>query len=182
MLWLGLGINQTDFLSVLNLQKQYQVTRQFQRYLKTILKAVVNSAYIQAYWRETRTETAIHQSSREHLAYLKDYLSGYCHNFFAQRLEKIVQEEISRDHKQILRQYLQEMNLRSRSRRNARFPKPNLQYLSEDFTQIKENLQKKFVDSVELQLQVNLSDYRSSDSSISTFIDKWLLANQAILY
>jgi len=182
MLWLGLGINQTDFLSVLNLQKQYQVTRQFQRHLKTILKAVVNSAYIQAYWRETTAETAIHQSSREHLAYLKDYLSGYCHNFFAQRLEKIVQEEISRDHKQILRQYLQEINLRSRSRRNARFSRPNLQHLSEEFTQIKGTLQKNFVDSVESQLQVNLSDYRSSDSSISTFIDKWLQANQAILY
>jgi hypothetical protein len=182
MLWLGLGINQTDFLSVLNLQKQYQVTRQFQRYLKTILKAVVDSAYIQAYWRETTTKTAIHQSSREHLAYLKDYLSGYCQNFFAKGLEKIVQEEISRDKKNIVIQYLREINNQSTSRTKAEHSSTNSQSISGEFTKIKDMIQEKFVDSVESQLSIKLSDYSSSDQIISSFIDDWLQENKAILY
>ena len=43
LLWLGLQINQNDFLQLLNLEKQYQVARYFQRSIKTILKAFIKN-------------------------------------------------------------------------------------------------------------------------------------------
>ncbi|NJO93758.1 MAG: hypothetical protein HC820_04290 [Hydrococcus sp. RM1_1_31] len=62
ILWLGLGINQEDFLEMLNLSKQYQVARKFQGYQKHILKSLsqfVFSKYLKKDLTEKRDRASL---------------------------------------------------------------------------------------------------------------------------
>ncbi|NEP14209.1 MAG: hypothetical protein F6K14_29250 [Symploca sp. SIO2C1] len=161
-LWLGLGINQSDFLSIFNLKKQYQLARKFQGYLKPILAGLVRF-YLLDTSRSTLTNKEINQLASNNLNALKHYLITDSQEFFGQILEVVINERLSAQEKRLLICQL-----------------PELGELTEMtiVTQIKES----FKESVFRKLQVQLSDFDSADRAITQFIGKWLHQNQAHLY
>ncbi len=161
-LWLGLGINQSDFLSIFNLKKQYQLARKFQGYLKPILAGLVRF-YLLDNSQTTLTNKEINQLASNNLNALKHYLISDSQEFFGQILEGVINERLSAQEKRLLICQL-----------------PELGELTEMpiVTQIKES----FKESVFRKLQVQLSDFDSADRAITQFIGKWLHQNQAHLY
>lgn len=182
-LWLGLGINQKDFLSLLNLQKQYQVSRQFDRYLQTILKAVFNSAYRENLWIETPSETDIHRFVAGKINEIKDYLRIYWQNYFMQFLDQILMQEISREEKRLISRYLPVIDNQIRAKIRSKSQNISLRSdeVAPEVIAVKKKIEQKFINYVEESLQVQLADFRSSEQSVRNITDKWLQQNQATL-
>ena len=177
MLWLGLEINQKDFLSLLNLQKQYQVARQFQRYQKTILKAVIQF-YLQKNTEEQLTEQAINRICADKLTEMKDYLVVYSKDFFGKMLTAIL-AETHREAKLILIQELDDSASSVTQKANQIFGFLNY---ATPLQSIKQKIQEKFESLIEKNLQIQLALFSSAPESIARFIEQWLQKNAAILY
>lgn len=160
LLWLGLDINQKDFLPSFGLQKQYQVARQFQRYQKEIL-IFIGKATLKKQSNPKNTNSLIAEfCSKERLAYLKSYLSFYSKYFFNQILEEVIFYYLTQEEKtQIL----------------AEISQPNL-----EINEL-EKIKHLFEIEIQKRLGIKLSTYHSYAQKIQIFLEEWLVQNQAML-
>ena len=165
-LWLGLGINQEDFIELLGFKKQYQVARQFQRYFKRILKAVVTF-----YFQDAMSKTLTSKDIKQHLNkttkanyfnnYLKAYLSADSQEIFAKIIDKIYDDNIDKVIK---------INIGTIEKNN----------LSINHN-LREAIQPRFEVLIERKLSIELINFRSAKPAIAKFIERWIQQNQALL-
>lgn len=192
-LWLGLGFNQSDFLAFLNLKKQYQVARHFQRFQKELLKAVFD--YITQQQLDKFPESATGEVDyvlKDCLMYIKEFLTQTCTDFFGDLLVDIVTKRMSIAQRRDLLASLSDANPPPQF-----FPDPPSATDSPSGGDLEENSTKQpspalvrvhqqlyaaFWADVEANLQVDLHQFPSSPKSIATFIEKWLRDNRAVLY
>ena len=160
LLWLGLDINQKDFLASFGLQKQYQVARQFQRYQKEILTFICQSYLEKKSNSKTTKSFKTEFCSKEKLAYLKSYLEFYSQSFFTQILEEVIFSHLSSEERQ---QILEEIE----------------QSVSE--TNELEKIRELFVIEIEKRLGIKLTSYESYFQKIENFLEDWFARNQATL-
>mgnify|MGYP001793749513 FL=1 len=180
LLWLGLEINQNDFLGFLNLEKQYQVARHFQRYIKTILKAFIKR-YSDSVLGKNLGAKEVDQLCKDKLNDIKGYLTIHSKNFFRKILAKTVQHQINESEKLCLIPYLDKLNEYNQQRikdieiRDA---------VADAYIQAKNSIikiQQPFSAEVESQLEVKLQQFNCAVEKIESFIENWLVANQALL-
>jgi len=180
LLWLGLEINQNDFLEFLNLEKQYQVARHFQRYIKTILKAFIKR-YGDILGKNIGTRE-IDKLCKDKLNDVKSYLSIHSKNFFRQILAKTAFNKINESDKLFLIPYLDKLNEYNQQRIKDIDIRDSL---ADAYVQAKNSIiriQQPFSAEVESQLEVKLQQFNSAVKKIESFIENWLVVNQAILY
>ena len=182
LLWLGLKINQQDFLTVLQLDKQYQVARKFQSYQKTMLKSLVSSTF-PLYRNQKPTEKEVNQIVKNSLDYIKEYLATYSRNFFAEILEVILTQQISPedrrvllDNREVLIQYIQAVK-NPGNQKNSIFPDTE-----DKVDQILDKLLNIFAQSIEKQLQCSVDNLSSARISMTKFIVSYLQENLALFY
>ena len=181
LLWLGLGINQEDFLSLLKLEKQYQVTRKFQGYQKTILKAVALFS-LQHYQSQNPSEKEVNQIAKNNLDYLKEYLKIYSQNYFREILAEILTKQISTKEKRVLQDYLEErQEYIKKKNRVSQISVPPLE-INPNCLKIKQKIQTILTSYLEKKLQISLGQFNSADKHIANFIESYLQENTAILY
>lgn len=180
LLWLGLEINQNDFLEMLNLEKQYQVARHFQRYIKTILKAFIKR-YSDILGKNIGARE-IDQLCKNKLNDVKAYLSIHSKNFFRQILATTVNNKINESDKFVLIPYLDKLNEYNQQRiKNVDIRDS----LADAYTKAKNSIskiQQPFSAEVENKLEIKLQQFNSAVEKIESFIENWLVGNQAILY
>ena len=167
LLWLGLDINQSDFVGALNLKKQYQVARQFQRYQKTLLKAVTKY-YAREYLAKTLTQKELNQICKDKLKDIKDYLNVYSKQFFSIILDIILTEQISCEEKTVLRQSLEHVG------NSGVQSLPPEGRGGENVAEIKEKIQQLCSKVIEAKLKIQLDDFSSARLCLAKFIHKWL--------
>lgn len=171
LLWLGLELNQNEFLSVLNLKQQYQVTRRFQQYQKILLKGIVER-FAREYSLDSLNDKQINQLCKSKLSEIKEYLMLYSRDYFSQGLANILTTRISDEEKQILIQ------------NHSPSPNPgkNCSHLSIKVREVKNKLQKLLKEDIEKRLKIRLSQFSSAERCLEKFIDNWLQSNIATLY
>ena len=181
LLWLGLGINQEDFLSLLKLEKQYQVTRKFQGYQKTILKAVAQFS-LQHYLSQNPSEKEVNQIAKNNLDYLKEYLKIYSQTYFREILAEILTKQITTEEKGVLQDYLEERREYIKAKnRVGKISAPPLE-INPNYLTIKQKIQTILTSYLEKKLQISLGQFNSADKHIANFIESYLQENTAILY
>ncbi|MGB6296625.1 MAG: hypothetical protein WBF90_10605 [Rivularia sp. (in: cyanobacteria)] len=180
LLWLGLEINQNDFLEMLNLEKQYQVARHFQRYIKTILKAFIKR-YADILGKNIGARE-IDQLCKNKLNDVKAYLSIHSKNFFNKILATTVQNQINESDKLNLIPYLDKLHEYNQQRIKDIDIRDSLTdaYIKAKNSIIK--IQQPFSAEVENKLEIKLQKFNSAVEKIESFIESWLVGNQAILY
>jgi hypothetical protein len=198
-LWLGLGFNQSDFLTFLNLKKQYQVARHFQRFQKELLKAVFDYVTQQLDDFPQSEAGEVDYVLKDCLMYIKEFLTQTCTDFFGDLLVDIVTKRMSISQRRDLLASLRESNsppqffghLPSATDLPSGVPiSPSGENLEENSTKkpseriarVHQQLYEAFWADVEANLQVDLGQFPSSPNSIATFIEKWLRDNHAVLY
>ena len=164
LLWLGLEINQIDFTSLLNLEKQYQVTRYFQRHQKNILKQVIQ-VLSSKYSSEKIGVEKLNRLCLDNLEYIKEYLQKYCKEFLGDMLFFIINKNFSANEQEILIKYYTEKY-----------------FLKKQDVQIYERLKSLFQTSIEQKLRINLAQFHSTEKYLNKFIKKWIEQNTAFLY
>jgi hypothetical protein len=180
LLWLGLEINQNDFLEMLNLEKQYQVARHFQRYIKTILKAFIKR-YADILGKNIGVRE-IDQLCKNKLNDVKAYLIIHSKNFFNKILATTVQNQINESDKLNLIPYLDKLHEYNQQRIKDIDIRDSLTdaYIKAKNSIIK--IQQPFSAEVENKLEIKLQKFNSAVEKIESFIESWLVGNQAILY
>ena len=174
ILWLGLGINQEDFLTVLSLQKQYQVARKFQGYQKNILRTL-SQLVIHKYQQKNLSEKEINYTIENASSYLKEFLKTYSRNLFGEILLEILEREMQTQEKEILKFRLERLKNTFKEQREV------LDYNTSD-REIKQKLAAAFTNRIEQKLKVSLLDFKSARESVERFIEIYLQENTAILY
>ena len=181
LLWLGLEINQNDFLEFLQLEKQYQVARHFQRYIKTILKAFVKH-YSQKFIGENLGVREIDKLCKDKLNDVKEYLTLYSKNIFRQILIKVVPQKINQCDKSLLISYLDKLNDLNKLKTKNIDMRKSVEHAYIKAKNSITKIQQPFSVAVEIKLEIQLQQFSSAVSRIESFIETWLKANQAILY
>ena len=180
LLWLGLEINQNDFLEIINLEKQYQVARYFQRSIKTILKAFIKR-YSDILGKNLGARE-IDCLCKDKLNDVKSYLSIHSKNFFRQILAKTVLNKINESDKLNLIPYLDTLNEYNQQRiKNIDIRES----LADAYIKAKNSIvkiQQPFSAEVENKLEIQLQQFNSAVEKIESFIENWLVVNQAALY
>ena len=164
LLWLGLEINQIDFISLLGLQKQYQVTRYFQRHQKNILKQVIQTLSSK-YLSENISIEKLNRLCLDNLEYIKEYLQKYCKEFIGNILSIIIKKNFSSAEQEILIKYSTEKY-----------------FLTKKDVQTYNRLKLLFQAGIEDELKINLSQFHSTEKYLNKFINKWIEQNTAFLY
>ncbi len=180
LLWLGLEINQNDFLEILNLEKQYQVARHFQRSIKIILKAFIKR-YGDILGKNLGARE-IDRLCKDKLNDVKGYLSIHSKNFFRQILTQTVLNKINESDKFALIPYLDKLNEYNQQRIKNVDIKDSL---ADAYIKAKNSItkiQQPFSIEVENKLQIELQKFNSAVEKIESFIENWLVVNQAALY
>jgi hypothetical protein len=154
LLWLGLDINQQDLTSLLELTKQYQVTRQFQRYQRILLKEIIEV------YNRLDSKVVVDEAQFD---YLKDYLHQYCQIYFSDLLIETIQTKLTKTKKQLL-------------------IKGIIMPSEKQHSSVKNELTALFKAAIEASLKIQLQGLKSAPLKLTKFIDKWLDNNQASLY
>ena len=170
VLWLGLGLNQTDFIPLLQVKSQYQVARQFQRYQRTVLK-VTMQAYQQMNPDANLTDEVISERCKTQLAIVKEYLEQYSQRLFAEQLEELVRGETSGGDRSSLLAFTAELAERSPTNRQTT-------PMSEAARRLKQQFKRK----IENQFSLPLDQFPSLNARMDDFIKSWLVNHQALLY
>ena len=165
LLWLGLEINQTDFIPLLNLQKQYQVARHFQRHQKTILKQVIR-VLSPKYLSVNMSLEKANKLCSENLEYIKEYLQNYSKEFMGNILASAITSNLKRTEIEKLIKYL---TIEQSS-------------FSDSGVKIYNKLKLIFQECIEHDLKINLSNFKSTDKYLTKFINKWLEQNLAFIH
>ncbi|WP_424097169.1 hypothetical protein [Moorena producens] len=166
-LWLGLGINQQDFIELFGFKKQYQIARQFQRYFKRILKAVV-TFYFQDAMSTSLTSKDIKQRLNATTQtnyinnYLKAYLSADSQELFSKFIYKIYDEDIAK----------------SMTINFSNIEKNKLKKINQSLLEL---IQPRFEVLIEKKMSIELIEFRSAKPAITKFIERWIQQNQALL-
>lgn len=164
LLWLGLEINQIDFIARLDLQQQYQVTRYFQRHQKNILKKVIQTSNSQYSFKNISTEK-LNRLCLDNLEYIKEYLQQYCKEFMGNILFMIIKKSFSLEEQEIIIQYAMQEDI-----------------LTERNIQIYNRLKSLFKLGIEYELKSTLSQFQSTEKYLNKFIKKWVKQNVALIY
>lgn len=90
LLWLGLDIKQRDFISFLQLKAQFQVSREFKRYLQNILKSVMK-IYLPK--NKQITDKELNQLCQQNLKEIKEYLQYYSKEYFSVILIEVIKKD-----------------------------------------------------------------------------------------
>ena len=181
LLWLGLRINQEDFLLLLQLEKQYQVARKFQGDQKTILKALVQFSF-QHYLGQNLSDKEANQIAKNNLDYLKEYLMIYSQAYFREILAEILTEEISREEKTILIDYLEERNEYIKAKKRGENISAYPLRMSTKYWEVKQKITTILRSCLEKKLQISLEQFSSAEKSLTNLIESYLQENTAILY
>ncbi|NER27595.1 MAG: hypothetical protein F6J89_08155 [Symploca sp. SIO1C4] len=181
MLWLGLEVNQSDLMVFLRVEKQYQVSRQLQRYQKNILKAVTQS-YAQAYLSRTLTAKEINEICKDKLDDIKEYLTIYSRDFFSQILDRIFLELISSEERSILIQVFNHSDEYTQVQARHEKSSTSNPELRSRFLEIKHKAQQRFRSVLEEQMHIHVVQNSSLEKCLTNFVDKWLQQNHATLY
>jgi len=160
LLWLGLDINQNDFLVSFDLEKQYQIARQFQRYQKEILTYICQASLNKASQAKPIKSAIAEFCSKERIAYLKSYLEFYSQSFFTQILEEVIFYDLETEERQQLLDQLEKSKL-------------NAEELN--------NIHTLFSNEIEKRLGIKLNQYESSSQKINLMVEDWLTQNQATI-
>ncbi|WP_139240512.1 hypothetical protein [Geitlerinema sp. PCC 9228] len=200
-LWLGLGFNQSDFLTFLNLKKQYQVARHFQRFQKELLKAVFE--YLSQQQPDGFSPSLggeVDYVLKECLMYIKEFLTQTCTDYFGDLLVDIVTKRMSIAQRRDLLASLSEANpppqfldnlpsatdspsgMQPSSPEGEDLEDNSAKQPSPALVRVQQELYAAFWEEVETNLQVDLGQFPSSPKSVATFIEKWLRDNHAVLY
>ena len=181
LLWLGLEINQNDFLATLNLEKQYQVARHFQKYIKTILKAFIKR-YSNNVLGKNIGAREVDKLCKDKLNDVKAYLSIHSKNFFRQILAKTMQNKINESDKSFLIPYLEKLNQYNQQRIKKIDIRDSVAdaYIKAKNSIVK--IQQPFSAEVENKLEIKLQQFNSAAERIDSFVENWLVINQAVLY
>lgn len=166
LLWLGLGINQKDFLEILQLDKQYQVARKFQSCQKDILKNIISETLPEEI-KQNLSQKDINQIVKQNLEQIKDYLDNYSQSFFNQILDKILTQQMNKNECTILIANLDIIK-----------DKPTVEESEVSIT--KDKLIKLFTETIEQKLQISLKEFNSYQKSILQFITYYLQDNLAL--
>ena len=164
LLWLGLEINQIDLIALLDLQKQYQVTRYFQRQQKKILKKTI-CVLLSKYSAESISIEELNRLCLDNLEYIKEYLQKYCKDSLGNILALIIKDNFSWDEKEVLISHSADDNL-----------------LSKQYDRIYEKLKNLLQVGIENELKISLSQFSSTEKYLSKFVRKWIQKNTAFLY
>ena len=165
LLWLGLEINQTDFLALLNLQKQYQVARQFQKYHKSILKQVIQFLSSK-YLSKKISREQVNQLCSSHLEYIKEYLQNYSREFMGDILSSVIETKLNKSERENLVEYL--------LTKHSSYKEPS--------DKIYEKLKLLFQECIEYDLKIELSRFKSTDKCLTKFVRKWTEQNLAFIH
>jgi hypothetical protein len=173
LLWLGLGINQTDFLALFEFNKQYQVARQFQSYQKKLLINAMRY-YHKKYLSQKISEKEVDLVSSDRLENLKAYLTIYSHSIFDSILAKAVKDTIEDTKQSILVD-------RESLARVTSISSPEKIKLKIELPQIEKQVSSRFIEIIEAQLKIQLKQFNSAEDKIDRFIKHWLQKNVALL-
>lgn len=162
LLWLGLDVNQQDFIKIFDCQKQYQIARLFQRHQRILFKKMISS------YNNSKMSTNFKKDNikidKDSLDYLKKYLQIYSREFFSEIFALIV-ARLTREEKQLL--------IKTYGDRLPATPK---------VLHLKTNLKILLQKAIEKKLTIKLEQFPSAESRAIKFIDRWLEANLANLY
>ncbi len=174
VLWLGLEINQSDFIGVLEVEQQYQVARCFQKYQRSLLKMIVQKAIEGP--SNTRNLSSIDMNAlgKEKLFLIKDYLKIFSHQKLSHLLETTLFRELSSSERKALREWI------SRPDVGAYHPTDEM---AEDIALLPELLkaEEKFASEIETTFKLSLKSLASAHARGRKFIVSWLANNQAVL-
>jgi hypothetical protein len=173
ILWLGLEINQTDFCLFLKLEKQYQVARQFQRYQRIILRSIIQ-AYQAKAPNSHPQKPAIEQLCQENLLLVKDYLKTHSRQWLSEQVRQVVLPNLEYLEREYLYQWISDSRIAKANSRNDGGVNTTL---PEAFLKMAGLLK----DSIQQELGVHLSEFKSADKRIYLFLMEWLIENQALL-
>lgn len=173
ILWLGLEINQVDFADVLNVRKQYQVARLFQRYQRIMLREVVRIATQQGVIQSSEMPN-INSLCQEKLWLIKDYLKNYSYRQLSGILENVVLNQLEADERMSLNRWISSLDL---------YMSPISDRDIESINSLEEliKLESMFRAGIEKMLEFRLSSFKSIDTRIRSFLITWLVKNQAVL-
>lgn len=172
ILWSGLEINQADFIGILNLGKQYQVARQFQRYQRTILRRIIE-IQCETDPQQSVEQLDIQELCKDKLIYIKEYLRESSKLQLSEWLEDVSLTQLSQQEREDLQKWTANLSQDSSS-----FHKTSLDVsLSAEATKLDNLFKVKIEDKVKLDLGM----FESAQVRIKSFILIWLVVNQAIL-
>lgn len=163
LLSLGLQIAQSDLASLLEVEKQYQVARQLQRYQRTILRALFQFYASSGAGLDGKPTAAV---EKEVLGAVKEYAIDYSRRFFAGALEAAYRSSLSAS---------------DRAHLVASLGVTNNVALTEGSSLVRAKLARNFQKQVEDLLDVNPGSFKSGLERVEIFIDEWLEQNQATL-
>lgn len=168
-------------MKFLNLEKQYQVARHFQRYFKTILKAFIQR-YSDNFLGKNLGAREVDKLCKDKLNDVKSYLSIHSKSFFSRILANTAFNRINQSDKLALISYLEKLNEYKQQRIKTIDIRDSL---ADNYTKAKNNIvkiQQPFSAEVESQLEIQLQQFNSAVEKIESFIENWLVVNQAALY
>jgi hypothetical protein len=180
LLWLGLGISQSDFTKIFSLEKQYQIARQFQRYQK---KALINAlkTYYQNYLAKSLSEKQLDELCNQNFDVFKNYLIIYSQQFFALLLGKVAKEKITEGDRITLQtqKALDSAAMLVSFSTTTTLDKNTSLVINEDKTieQIWQKLEREFTQAIQTTLNIQLAQFASAPAKITKFIEKWLQQN-----
>jgi hypothetical protein len=179
ILWLGLGINQDDFFEMLAVQQQFQVSRKFQTFQKAVFKPVIESLF-QKELSQTLPKQEVNRIIASNLTCFKEYLRGYSRSIFTEILLAILDRDIDRTEKSLLKN--SSARIKSLVKEQKENNNLNSFSLDSDEKKVRQKLVLLFRDRIEQQLEVSLEKFKSSHESMEKFIEIYLQENTAILY
>lgn len=180
LLWLGLGINQSDFTKIFLLEKQYQIARQFQRYQKKVLINAIKS-YYQNHLAKSLTEKQLDDLCNQNFDDFKNYLTIYSQQFFVSLLEKTTKETITESDRLALQaQKALDTAAMAVTFSTSKTSHKNitLQASEDESTkQIWLKIEREFTKAIQTTLNIQLVQFASAPAKIAKFIEKWLQQN-----
>lgn len=172
VLWLGLDINQADFLQVLEVEKQYQVARLFQRYQRQMLREIIQKA-VQSDRNSLPPDVDGVELSKQKLGLIKDYLKIYSKHSLSKGLETVVLVQLQAAERQQLRRWMVELEeataLGGKAVGDLDLPPALLE------------TEKKFSQWVEMSLDIKPQTLASAPLRIRDFAMAWLSSHLALL-
>lgn len=171
VLWLGLNINQSDFLKVLAVKKQFQVTRQFQRYQREMLRSIVHSSFDDISKQITSNLNAL---CKEKSSLVKDYLKVYSRQRLSDQAEYSLIHYLDTQDRDELRQWFLTLDIDAVGVKYER--KIELESIP-----ILIKFEERFKKTIEEMMPYRLDQLNSANIRVRVFLIDWLANNQAIL-
>ncbi|MCX7592874.1 MAG: sigma-70 family RNA polymerase sigma factor [Fischerella sp.] len=169
-LWQGLSFTQAEIAVVLKdkypeLQKQYQVARQLDKYSRNLLKDLANE------WKKNNPD--IYLRDDKDIQNLKDamteYLQSHCQKLFYLILDKIAEQPQNQGKLLILCRQINQLKQLNEEPR-----KPGLSEISNNLAKIKQDLIINFQQELEISMNLAAKTLDIGITKIANFVHEWL--------